>query len=450
MAPTRTKASSVGQPSQPAQSSRKGKKAWRKNIDLTSTEAFLEEQRDPLRQTASDALFVEDRSGQETLTARQARGKRPLKSLEILQRNFGHAAVAPAKKQKQAAGVDRRMEQRLRKMVGRQQVGTQGDASAIVDRSANVVNKTLGDVYDVWGSSSGDAKGKAKADDWIPTGVAKPAVHVPKTLRRDDFDVASKLPAVELPHPGSSYNPDLESHEALINEAYEIEKRLEENEQMDQAERTAWQSKLATIVAREAELRAQKDDDLKRYRGMDVDVPGLGSDDEAAAEDDLDDASSDDEGAESAEPKRKTRQQRVRAKRARMQQLEAARRKQARIEAAAILQLPALKRRQARLAAARAQAAEARKLEKTALLERKGLAGHKVGKHKVPQQQLDVQTPDELADSLRTLKPEGNLFRDRYTRLQSRGVIEPRVKQTPKRRTHKLKAYETHDYKKFS
>ncbi|SPO29991.1 related to Glioma tumor suppressor candidate region gene 2 protein [Ustilago trichophora] len=462
MAPTRTK-SSIGQPAQPTQSSRKGKKAWRKNIDLTTTEDFLEEQRDPLRQTASDVLFVEDRSGQETLLAKQARTKRPLKSLEILQRNYGHAALEPARKQKQSARVDKKLEQRLRKMVGRQQVSTQGDASAIVNQSADVVSKNLSSVYDVWGSSasssSSDSKGKSRAAEdqqgWIPAQVAKPLVHVPKTLRRDDYNnIASSLPAIDLPHPGSSYNPDLESHEALIQEAYEIEARLEANEQMDKAERETWQAKLATIVAREAELRLQKDDDLKRYRGMDVDLPGIGSDDEDADEDaedaQDDDEESDDQGEQSSEPKRKTRQQKARAKRARMQQAEALRRKQARIEAAAILQLPALKRRQARLAAARAQAAEERRLQKDAAMAKQGLSGIKVGKHKVPQQHIDVQTGDELSESLRTLKPEGNLFRDRYNKLQARGVVEPRVKQTPKRRTHKLKGYETHDYKKFT
>ncbi|KAJ1026334.1 hypothetical protein NDA16_002421 [Ustilago loliicola] len=463
MAPTRTKASNLGQPAQPSQSSRKGKKAWRKNIDLTTTEQFLEEQSDPLRQTASDVLFVEDRSGQETLLAKQARTKRPLKSLEILQNKIGHAALAPVKKQKQAAGVDKKVEQRLRKMVGRQQVGTQGDASAIADASADVVKKNLGSVYDVWGSStpstSSDLKGKSKAavgeEDWIPPTHSKPAVHVPKTLRRDDYNnIASKLPAVDLPHPGTSYNPDLESHEALIQEAYEIEKRLEENEQMDKAERENWQAKLATIIAREAELRSQKDDDLKRYRGMNVDMPGINSDSEAesdaSAAEESDAEEGEEDGAQSSEPKRKTRQQRARAKRARQQQLEAAARKQARIEAASILQLPALKRRQARLAAARAQAAEARRLQKEQILAKQGLAGLKVGKHKVPAQKLDVQVGDELSESLRTLKPEGNLFRDRYNKLQARGVVEPRVKQMPKRRTHKLKTYETHDYKKFS
>ncbi|SNX87369.1 related to Glioma tumor suppressor candidate region gene 2 protein [Melanopsichium pennsylvanicum] len=468
MAPTRTKASSIGAPSQHSQSSRKGKKAWRKNIDLTTTEQFLQEQSDPLRATASDVLFVEDRSGQETLLAKQARTKRPLKSLEILQNKIGHAPLLPARKQKAAVGVDKKLESRLRKMVGRNQVSTKGDASAIANNSDQVVANTLGSVYDVWAapssssssSSSSNNKGKGKAQQdkaeergWIPAQVSKPTVHIPKTLRRDDYNnIASSLAAIELPHPGTSYNPDLESHEALIQQAFEIEKRLEENEQMDLAERQNWQAKLATIVAREAELRLQKNDEIKRYRGMDVDLPTASDDDVEQDQNDCSsgDTSDEEEGGASGEPKRKTRQQKQRAKKARMQAAEASRRKKARIEAAAILQLPALKRRQARLNAARAQAAEQRKLEKESILAKQGLSGIKVGKYKVPVSKIDVQLGDELSESLRTLKPEGNLFRDRYVKLQSRGVIEPRVRQTHTRRKNKVKSYETHDYKKFS
>ncbi|KAJ9478521.1 Ribosome biogenesis protein NOP53 [Pseudozyma hubeiensis] len=426
MAPTRTRGSAIGAPSQPAQSSRKGKKAWRKNIDLSTTESFLEQQSDPLRATSSDVLFVEDRSGQETLAAKQARTKRPLKSLEILQNSYGHSAVTqPAR-----AKHDKKMESRLRKMVGRQQVGVKGDKSAIAQKSDDVVKKNLSNVYDVW--STPDDKGKSKAtekEDWIPAEVSKPTVSLPKTLRRDDYEnIASTLPAIDLPHPGSSYNPDLESHEALIQEAYEIELKLEQNEQMAQSEREKWQAKLATIVAREAEMRSQKDDQLKRYRGMDVDLPSDNDDDDDASNSGAESLASDTETAAPGS-KRKTRAQRLRAKRVRHQQSLAQLRRAARIESAAILQLPALRRREARLATARAQAAEQRRLDKLTRLSSSGLSGHKIGKHTVPDRHIDVQTADQLSESLRTLQPEGNLFRDRYHRLQVRGKVEPRAKQ---------------------
>ena len=45
----------------------------------------------------------------------------------------------------------------------------------------------------------------------------------------------------------------------------------------------------------------------------------------------------------------------------------------------------------------------------------------------LPQAPLELQFEDELADSLRRLKPEGNLLKDRYRSLMERGILETRV-----------------------
>ena len=89
----------LGRPAQYRQASRKGKKAWRKNIDLSATEAALEDLREqeraegvPAHKRSNAELFMEDRSGQETTLARQAREKRKLKSQEIL----AHRSAVPA------------------------------------------------------------------------------------------------------------------------------------------------------------------------------------------------------------------------------------------------------------------------------------------------------------------------------------------------------------------
>jgi nucleolar protein 53 len=53
-----------------------------------------------------------------------------------------------------------------------------------------------------------------------------------------------------------------------------------------------------------------------------------------------------------------------------------------------------------------------------------------------------LQLPDELADSLRTLRPEGNLLYDRFRSLRERGIVEARnpitnVKKAKKTSTEK-------------
>lgn len=92
---------------------------------------------------------------------------------------------------------------------------------------------------------------------------------------------------------------------------------------------------------------------------------------------------------------------------------------------------------------AREQAHAQRRLALQEKLKR-GMVGQKLGKHKVPVGEVDVQLGEDLSESLRALKvclyssfelfivltslqPEGNLFRDRFLSLQQRALIEPRV-----------------------
>jgi nucleolar protein 53 len=44
----------------------------------------------------------------------------------------------------------------------------------------------------------------------------------------------------------------------------------------------------------------------------------------------------------------------------------------------------------------------------------------------IPEAPLEVVLPDELRDSLRLLKPEGNLLKDRFRSMMIRGKLESR------------------------
>lgn len=54
------------------------------------------------------------------------------------------------------------------------------------------------------------------------------------------------------------------------------------------------------------------------------------------------------------------------------------------------------------------------------------LRRRKLGKIAVPEKDLELVLPDELQDSLRLLKPEGNLLKERYRNLLVRGKVESR------------------------
>lgn len=54
--------------------------------------------------------------------------------------------------------------------------------------------------------------------------------------------------------------------------------------------------------------------------------------------------------------------------------------------------------------------------------------------YRLPERPLELVLPDELQDSLRLLKPEGNLLNDRFRSIMIRGKLETRKPiQQPKR-----------------
>ena len=89
----------------------------------------------------------------------------------------------------------------------------------------------------------------------------------------------------------------------------------------------------------------------------------------------------------------------------------------------------------------------------------------------MPKSDVDVQLTEDLSENLRSLKVEGNLFKDRWLSMQQRALVEPRVPvlcvsssassigvivmadfnrdfDRPKRKA-KLKEYEKHAWKRF-
>lgn len=66
--------------------------------------------------------------------------------------------------------------------------------------------------------------------------------------------------------------------------------------------------------------------------------------------------------------------------------------------------------------------------------------------HSIPEANLEVVLPDELQDSLRRLKPEGNLLHDRFRSMMVRGKVESR-KQIPYAKKKKVVVTEKWSYK---
>lgn len=230
--------------------------------------------------------------------------------------------------------------------------------------------------------------------------------------------------AVDAPHPGISYNPVPEEHENVIKLAYEEEvQKLEHREKLKE-----------TVPRPDLILASQR---VESVFTMDVDLPSSDDDEEEEAAAADENEVSADEQTKKKEPKRKTKAQRNRERRTKALQQEIERRKKQKQDLAALARLKELE----------AELEDAKKSKEGAKNDTKS-APKKLSKYEFQALPMTVQLSDELADSLRTLKPEGNLFKERFKTLQKRSMIETRIPVT-KRRRYEVKEVEKHSYKKF-
>ncbi|KAJ6485690.1 ribosome biogenesis protein Nop53/GLTSCR2 [Mycena sanguinolenta] len=427
--------SAIGAPSQHNQPSRKGKKAWRKNVDLQEVEEGIEELRAEERATGTflhkqqdDQLFVVDVKGDDKIRKTMPKFKASeLTSTKILAQRSAVPAVISrtTANKKRKSPLSSEDKERLLRISKRPRKGpfnsivdpTEfGAGSATLELSEAV--KSSG-AYDPWAP----AEEMEEIEDGLET-VQPKKVKVPVHAHpRHTIEV----PAILEPHQGTSYNPPADAHQELLLKASEIEgKRVEKA------------AKLAETKAKIDQATVEAGDETSGVPpGMKVDL---------IVEDDEDPAST--EVIAKKMPERKTKAQRNKAAKLLAQKRALADKARKKNQLAVINDIRLLRRTANKTLSAREQAREARRAALQEKLKR-GLAGQKLGKHRVPEEQVDVQLGEDLSESLRALKPEGNLFRDRFTSLQQRALIEPRVPVLPKRRRARLVEYEKHAWKRF-
>ncbi|KAF5376581.1 hypothetical protein D9757_008260 [Collybiopsis confluens] len=414
-----------------SQPSRKGKKTWRKNVDLKDVEDRLEERREEerlfggaLSQKLDSALFQIDREGDDDARLLVPKPKSAqLTSLKILLERSAVPAVYSRKNKPTGLEKDRlfRLAKRPKK----------GPFGAIVEQP------------DGWSSAgvSEAVKSSGHYDPWAPTPISGSesiplafANLSPSHAPSSTSDIAMnprtfiELPAVPLPHAGTSYNPPVQAHTELIHRAYNQEQVRSRG---DDRWKDVGQAVKDVIASTEdvIDVAAQ---------GMTVDVP---VDEEAGDQ------------TEAMVPLKKIPQRKTKAERRKAGKALAEKR---------LLAQRAAKRRQlsylSELSAKRSRKMGVRQAPLEIGLERKkwlqekikkGLAGTRFGKHRVAENAVDVQLGEELSESLRGMKVEGNLFKDRFLNLQQRALIEPRLRVLPKRRRVRMVEYEKHGWKRF-
>ena len=290
--------------------------------------------------------------------------------------------------------------------------------------------------YDPW-SVAPPAPAKVEParsnDDFTVAAPTKPKP--PPTLHKKPVPLTAsgKAPAaVPKPKGGYSYNPAFSEYEARLQaeseKAVEAERRRLAALEADRLKAEAAARSAAEAEAAEARADMSEWDEDSAWEGIESEGEGL--------------------SVRAKRPERKTQAQRNRIKRRKEEERrkkaeEAQRRKDEQA------------RRIEELADEVVERERARALERVEMSDGESgedddpeLRRKQLGKFRLPEKDLELVLPDELQDSLRLLKPEGNLLKDRYRSLLVRGKLEAR-RNIPFRKKANRKVTEKWTHKDF-
>lgn len=417
----------IGRPSQSKQPSRKGKRAWRKNIDIEDINENLESIRETERDHGvkdmgsiqSDQLFQVDTAGDEMLKTKKERNTKPMMADEILARRSAVPALKAMHLKQQGKSKEGLSSKQIKKLLDRA-----GKSTARV--SNKVEHQGLAKVvsYDLWGDDAPAAPKDSFIADLKPATSHRSTTTVPSTIGKNAVSQApnrAPVAAVAIPEEGKSYNPTLEAWQTLLEQEYKREAAREE-ERLALEEK---QNKIQLIIANYDDNGELSDDSESE-----------GDDDEnAAAAAAEEEDQEEDKGLSVNKPtenKKKLRKQRNKEKRhAERTKLEAEL-KDLKKTIRDLENIPKLLKEAERQIKEATEAATAANGASSTNKKRKAPKFSK--SHKLADMPLELKLSDELSDSLRLLKPEGSLVIDRFRSLQERGLIEPRVPVSKKRK----------------
>lgn len=382
-----------------------------------------------ISELASKDLFTLDTTGDGSVTRRHPSLRRTgLKADEIIAARSAVAPVSSRKRLGDSSAASLPEKRRRADYVTHKEVALlRKVADGHHESTVTVTDAT----YDVWDNAP-DRSEPAKEDSLVFVPKPQPKKE-PKTLRLKPISLAASgkpISAVPKPAGGHSYNPNYLDYEKRLEEestkVIEAETKLMEKGETDRVKAAAAQRSAAEAERAEARAELSEWDEDSAWEGFESGV---------------------EESVPVRRPERKTQVQRNRIKRRkeeeRRKKHEAAiKKKEAQVHVAKLLVQEVAEKEQAR-ALALAEASDDSEEATDDILRRRQL-----GKYKLPEKDLELVLPDELQDSLRLLKPEGNLLKDRYRSMLVRGKMESR-RHIPFKKQAKGKVTEKWSYKDF-
>ncbi|XP_030074951.1 ribosome biogenesis protein NOP53 [Microcaecilia unicolor] len=426
---------------------RNKKKTWKRHCQAQDVEEFLEDVRLQERtagglvaEKSDDSLFFVDTRNEEKDLKLNKGKQKPLRIDLILQpdskilppKDILAHQIPNSKKLKRQKELQKRLEKRG--IVPRKQRLLQARLHRPFTKSKTLTNNQPDrDFYDIWGDANPLDSALAGKDSWFLEQTKKRAVERPSRLNLKP----SPLPAVEVIASGGSYNPSFQSHQALLLQAHEAElKRLKQEERLERQLSFPTVDKAPTKESAFQELcqglleeSEEEEDVIEQQEKNGVEAEGTAVPQAAAA----------------AAGEKKTERQRKREKEARALTLKLQAEKAVKQKQQELFQLRSIKtevkHREEELSQRKVKRAEKRKAQ--------AARTRRLGKLKYEAPDTEVQLSEELTGSLRTLKPEGSILKDRFKSFQKRNLIEPRERAKFKRK-YKLKYTEKRAFREVT
>ncbi|KAK7955651.1 uncharacterized protein PG986_004873 [Apiospora aurea] len=438
----KTPTGSADAPATYKQPSRKGKKAWRKNVDVTEVQDGLEELNEAIikgglvNEKPSEELFTLDTVGDASIPKRFPKHtSKPLKSEEILAQRSVVPAVDSRKRPSTKTTDGIVPAKRLRTNYVTHKELTR--LRKVADGHHELTVEFNEEAYDPWAVAPAAEKTQAESDVMAVPDVRTEKKKAPKTITKAPISLAAsgkRVPAVVKPTGAFSYNPSFPEYEARLAEESEkalaAEKKRLAEEEADRLKKEAAARSAAEAEAAEARAQLSEWEEDSEWEGFQSGGEEL--------------------KVSNKRPERKNQQQRNRIKRRkeeerRLKHETKTKVRKAQLEEIKKLAQEARERDQSR-ALIQAQAGQESDsgMEETDDVVRR----RQLGKYKVPEKDLELVLPDELEDSLRRLRPEGNPLKERYRSLILRGKLEARRK-IPFKKQANRKATEKWSYKDF-
>jgi len=439
--------------------SKKNKKSWRKNVDMTAVNEHLEEQRFEERVGGSfaerpdDELFAIEKdapSVSKTLKRKEPKKLRCFANLEGLPgvpdpvpvRNI---TLKPEERENPIV-----KDMKLRKIksgrIQKKHLDSKRDRENYVKskeenkKDASTRRRTTFD-FDLWGTSE-EANANLPSSEWIKAEVITQAAKgtgafVPKISKLRKATTGTKLAAVEVPDAGASYNPNIEDHQSLLWKAAMVEIEKEKASQKLDRQTTMMFPSRGEAPTEKSVLQEMSEGivELEGTKEVEDEEPNC------AASLNEEKASIDESTCIGVRKPKTRRQKRDKRKRL-FEDQKKARERDVKLREIEVSRLKSIKRE---LKAKEDQAVENEAKRKKAV-DDKFSGPMKLSNYDYQPQDIEIKLSDELTGNLRNLKPEGSLLEDRFKSMQRRNIIEVREKQKTVRRL-KRKTFEKRSHK---